>query len=120
MKKSIGIIEGRRIKRYYLGKNVLPLTVVRKHLYQTDDRFFHNDRASDESIMFTLLESTQAFGDGELYIDPDDALAVLDTAPSKNGNGSVGFISMFMNNPMMFVYLGIGVVVVFTGLGSLF
>lgn len=119
MLKSIGIIEGRRIKRYYLGKNVLPLTVIRKHLYQTYDLFFHNDLDSDESIMFTTLESTQAFGDGVLYIDPDDAIAILDTAPSKR-NRSVGFLSMFTNNPMMFVYMAIGIVILFTVLGGMF
>lgn len=118
MKKSIAIIEGRRIKKYRLGAVGLPLTVVRKHLYRTDDILFHKDLNSDESILFTELESTQAYGDGrpESVLDPDEAIAILDTSYS-SGRKAVGFVNMIIANPMILIYGAVAVVVVLSVFG---
>lgn len=111
MKKYICIIEGRRIKKYRLGTVGLPLTVVRKHLYRTDDRLFHKDLESEEELLFTELESTQAYGDGTLVMQPDDAIAILDTSYS-SGKKSVGFVNQIIANPMLLIYGAIAIVVV--------
>lgn len=116
MKKYIAIIEGKRIKKYRLGTVGLPLTVVRKHLYRTDDQLFHKDLESDEAILFTELESTQAYGDGETVIEPDDAIAILDTSYS-SGKKSVGYISLIIANPMLLVYGAVAIVIVLSVLG---
>ena len=117
MRKAICIIEGGHIKKYRLGKVCLPLTVVRKHLYRTDDRFFHCNMETDECLLITDLESTQVYGDGKETIDPDDAIAILDTSNGSKKN--IGFVNSFIQNPMLFVYFGIGVVVIISALRTL-
>ena len=116
IKKSIGIIEGMTIKRYNLGKMVLPMTVIRKHLFRTDERYFHHDRTTGESIMFVDLESTQAYGNGEDYINPDVTIAYLDIAPSGK-NHTIGHLSMIMQNPMVMVYFAVAIVILLSVLG---
>lgn len=116
MKKYICIIEGRRIKKYRLGAVGLPLTVVRKHLYRTDDKLFHRDLESEEALLFTELESTQAYGDGTEAIKPDDAIAILDTSYS-SGKKSVGYISMIISNPMLLVYGAVAIVIILSVFG---
>lgn len=115
MKKSICIKEGRRIKKYRLGSVIMPLTIVRKHLYPTYENLFYNDRDSDESLIFTDLESSQIYSDGNLFLDPDDAIAILDTM--NNSRDKIGFAGTMINNPMVFVYAGLGIVIVLTALG---
>lgn len=116
IKKSIGIIEGMTIKRYNLGRMVLPMTVIRKHLFRTDERYFYIDRYTGESLMFTDLESTQAYGDGDTYIDPDDTLSFLDTAPSGK-SAAIGFLPMIIKNPMVIIYGMVAVIVLLSVLG---
>lgn len=117
MKKCICIIEGRRIKKYRLGAIGLPLTVVRKHLYRTDDELFHLDMESEECLLFTELESTQALGDGTKYVKPDDAIAILDTSYSSGKKGGVGYISMLINNPMLLIYGVVAIIILGSVLG---
>lgn len=119
LRKSIAIIEGMRIKRYNLGSMVLPMTVVRKHLFRTDERYFYIDRTNGESILFTDLESTQAYGNGNEYIDPNDTLALLDTAPTSK-NASVGHLSLLIENPMVLVYAAVAVVILLSAFGVKF
>lgn len=116
MKKSICVIEGRRVKKYRLGAITLPLTVVRKHLYPTNDKYFHRDMESEQAILLVELESTQPYGDGTMTFDPDEAIAILDTSYS-SGKKGVGFISLVINNPMVLVYGAVAVVVLLTVLG---
>lgn len=116
MKKYICIIEGRRIKKYRLNAVGLPLTVVRKHLYRIDDRLFHKDLSSDESLLFTELESTQAYGDGQTVIKPDDSIALLDSSYS-TGKKNISYISMLIANPMVLVYGAVAVVVLLSVFG---
>lgn len=116
MKKSIGIIEGMTIKRYNLGKMVLPMTIIRKRLFRTDECNFWIDRTTGEGIMFTDLESTQAYGDGKNYIDPDNTLAQLDVVPSQKNN-SVGHLSMIVQNPMVLVYAAVAVIILMSAFG---
>lgn len=116
MKKSICVIEGRRIKKYRLGAITLPLTVVRKHLYPTDDKFFHRDQESEEALLLIELEATQPYGDGTMTFKPDDGIAILDTSYS-TGKKGVGFISLIFNNPMVLVYGAVAIIVLLTALG---
>lgn len=117
MPNYIAIREGKSIKKYNLGKATLPMTIIRKHLFRTDLRLFHEIVGTDECIMFTELESTQAYGNGRDFVDPDDTIAFLDTAPTGK-NSSVGFLGSFSANPMMFVYAAIGVVIIATMIGG--
>lgn len=110
MKKSIGMIEGRSIKKYRLGKVTLPLTVIRKHLVRTDEAYFHRDCEGEESILFTEIGSTQFYGDGSKQVNPDDAIALLDT--SSNNKKNVGYLPMIINNPMVLVYGAVAIILV--------
>lgn len=116
IRKSIGIIEGVTIKRYNLGRMVLPMTVIRKRLFRTDEQNFYIDRTSGEGIMFTDLESTQAYGDGHNYTDPDRTFAELDVAPSESKN-SVGHLGMIIQNPMVLVYAAVAVIILLSAVG---
>lgn len=111
MKKSIAIKEGGRIKKYRLGKVSLPLTVVNKHLYPSDDRFFHRDVESDNNLLFLDVESVQPYGDGSMQYDPDVGIALMDTDAS-GGKKNVGYLPMIVNNPMVLVYGAVAVVII--------
>lgn len=119
MPNYIALKTGKTIKKYNVGKALLPMTIIRKHLYRTDLKNFHEIIGTADNIMFTDLESTQYYGDGLDYVDPDDTIAMLDTAPTSNNN-SVGIISMFVGNPMVFVYAAIAIVILVTVVGGFF
>lgn len=104
------------IKRYNLGKMVLPMTVIRKRLFRTDECNFFIDRTSGESIMFTDLESTQAYSNVKNYIDPDNTFEQLDVVPSQKNN-SVGHLSMIIQNPMVLIYAAVAVIILLSAVG---
>lgn len=110
MRKYLAIIEGRGIKKYNLSKITLPMTTIRSHLYRTDERLFHLDKGSDQAIEFVELENTQVYGDGE-YLNPDETIAVLDTAPSLNKKVA-NWSSLTNGGGMNFIYMALGVIMV--------
>lgn len=110
MRKYVAIIEGRSIKKYNLSKITLPMTVIRNHLYRTDERFFHLEKGGDQSIEFVDLENTQIYGVPE-YINPDETIAVLDTAPNLKGKVAI-WNRLFDGGGMNFIYVALGVIMV--------
>jgi len=111
MRKYIAIIEGRRIKKFNLSKITLPLTVIRQHLYPTNDRFFHLEKGGDQAIEFTELENPEVYGSGE-FENPDEIIAVLDTAPSMKGKVAVWNRLIDGATGMDFIYYALGIIMV--------
>lgn len=119
MRKYLAIMEGRTIKRYNMDRITLPLTAVRQHLYRTDDHLFHKERGSNVSIEFVELENTQTWGDGQ-YLDPDETIAILDTAPSVKAKVAT-WSKLTNGGGMNFVYLALGVImIIYTVYGLVF
>lgn len=109
MKKYLAIIEGRGIKKYNLSKINAPMTIVRKHLYRTDEHLFHLDKGGEVAIEFVELESTQVFGDGKTYVDPDETIAILDTAPNLKKKVAV-WNRLTDGGGMPFIYVALGII----------
>lgn len=119
MRKYLGIMEGRTIKRYNMDRITLPLTAVRQHLYRTDEFCFHKERGSNISIEFVQLENTQVWGDGQ-YLDPDETIAILDTAPSVKAKVA-NWSKLTNGGGMNFIYLALGVImIIYTVYGLVF
>lgn len=111
MRKYLAIIEGRSIKKYNMDRISLPLTIIRSHLYRTEERLFHLERGGDQAIEFVELENTQVLGSGEpgSYLNPDDVIAVLDTAPSMKGKVA-NWNSLINGGGMNFIYFILGII----------
>ena len=119
MGKYIAIRNGRTIKKYNLGRVTLPMTDIANHLYRLDEVMFHMDRGSGDSILFTELESTQFYGDGRKYIDPNDTIAMMDTSP--NGTKKVyRWNKLTDGGGMVYVYMAIAVILVLSFIGGQF
>lgn len=117
MAKFLCLIEGRTIKKYMLGKTGRPLTAVRSHLFRTDDKIFIHDRMSAESLLFYDLESTQPYSDGDLEVDSDKTMALIDIART-NGKRNVSVLGALSGlNPMTFIYIAIAGVILLSAVG---
>ena len=117
MKKYIAIKDGRSIKKYNLSKVIAPMTTIGGHLYRLDSVMFHTDKGSGDAIQFTDLESTQFYGDGNVYIDPNDTMAMLDTVP--NGTKKVyRWNKLTAGNGMVYVYMAVAVIMVLSFIGK--
>lgn len=117
MRKYIGIRDGRSIKKYNLSKVIAPMTTIGGHLYRLDAVMFHTDKGSGDAIQFTDLESTQFYGDGNVYIDPNDTMAMLDTVP--NGTKKVyRWNKLTAGNGMVYVYMAVAVIMVLSFIGK--
>lgn len=117
MRKYIAIRDGRSIKKYNLSKVIAPMTTIGGHLYRLDAVTFHMDKGSGDAIQFTDLESTQFYGDGNIYIDPNDTMAMLDTVP--NGTKKVyRWNKLTAGNGMVYVYMAIAVIMVLSFIGK--
>ena len=118
MRKYLAIIEGRSIKKYNLSKIISPMTVVRKHLYRTDEQLFHLEKGGGDAIEFVDLESTQAYGDGMTYSDPDETIAVLDTAPNLKGKVAV-WNKLTDGGGMQIMYIAFALIAVIFVIGKM-
>ena len=117
MRKYIAIRDGRSIKKYNLSKVIAPMTTIGGHLHRLDAVMFYNDKGSGDAIQFTDLESTQFYGDGNIYIDPNDTMAMLDTVP--NGTKKVyRWNKLTAGNGMVFVYMAVAVIMVLSFIGK--
>lgn len=111
MKKCVAIIEGRGIKKYNMSKIALPMTIIRNHLYRTDEELFHLEKGGDQAIEFVELENTQVFGSGRDYLDPDETIAILDTAPDLKGKVA-NWSKLTNGGGMGFIYYVLGIIMV--------
>lgn len=111
MKKYIAIVEGRSIKLYNLSKITSPMVVIRNHLHRVDEHLFYLEKGSNRAIVFTELESTQVYSDGNTYVDPDEAIAIFDTAPDLKKKVAV-WNRVMDGGGMPFVYICLGFIMV--------
>lgn len=111
MQKKLLLIEGRTVKAYNLGKASRAMTIVRQRLFRTDDRLFWCDFEGPDSIIIYDLDSTQPYGTGTKYLDPDTTMAFIDIART-NHKKNVGLISTINSlNGMTFVYIAVAIVI---------
>lgn len=85
------------------------MTIVREHLYRTDDRLFHHVKDSGEAIEFTELESTQVYGDGT-FLNPDDTIAMLRIA-QHNHKKVMKLGGLLDGDPMKYIYIVVAIVI---------
>lgn len=118
MKKYIAIKEGRTIKKYNLSKIATPMVMIRDHLYTLHEFEFHLDKGCGDAIKFTDLESTQYYGDAERYINPDETIAVLDTAPNLKQKVKV-WNRLTDGGGMTVIYAALGIIMVIYVIGMM-
>lgn len=78
MSRSLLIVTKTEIKRYTLGKDTRPMTTVRKRLYRTDERLMLHNVAGEDEIIIYDVDSTQPYGSGKEYLDPDETMDLID------------------------------------------
>lgn len=112
MTRDLYIRTKSEIRRYPLGKNVRPLTVVRHRLFRTDDALMISDTGSDHQLVMYDIESTQPYYQQDI-LSPDLTMAYTDIA-KQAGRASVSRLS-FLNtvNPMWIMYGIIGIVILY-------
>ena len=95
------------------------MTDIANHLYRLDEIMFHVDKGTGDAIMFTDLESTQFYGDGKTYIDPNVTIAMMDTSPS-GAKKVYRWNKLTSGNGMTYVYMAIAVIMVISFIGGMF
>lgn len=120
MTRDIYIRTKSEVRRYVLGKQVRPQTVIRKHLYRTDDTLMVSDKASNHQFVMYDIEQTQPYWAG--LVDPDKTMAYTDIAKRSGKNQAVGRVSILNGmDPMWIIYGVIGAIIVYAVLtGGLF
>lgn len=112
MTRDLYIRTKSEVRRYVLGKNTRPLTVVRRRLYRTDDSLMISDMASDHQFVMYDIESTQPYYAPP--VSPDLTMAYTDIAKQAGKNQAVsrlGFLSSM--NPIWIVYGIVGIVIIY-------
>lgn len=113
MSRSLLIVTKGEIKRYVLGKDVRPMTRVRRRLYRTDEYLMiRNIIGEDEYVMYDI-DSTQPYGNEKEYLDPDETMnyiAISKGSKTKNVK-TLGAIS---DKPEFILYGIVGIVVIFS------
>ena len=88
MTRDIYIKTAVQVKRYTLGKNVRPLTIIEKRLYRTDERFMIASDASEHEFLMYDRDSTQPYWPPEM-VSPDITMAYIDIAKRSGKNSAV-------------------------------
>lgn len=112
MTRDIYIRTKSEVRRYVLGKQARPQTVIRKHLYCTDDECMLSDKASNHQFCMYKIEGTQPFW-GPL-VDPDRQMAYIDIAKQSGKSQAVSGVKLLNSiNPMLIIYGIVGMVVIY-------
>lgn len=120
MTRDIYIRTKSEVRRYVLGKQARPETVIRKHLYRTDDALMVSDQYSNHQLVMYDIEQTQPYWSGP--VDPDKTMAYTDIAKRAGKNQAVNKIGILNGlDPMWLIYGVIGAIIVYAVLtGGLF
>lgn len=111
MTRDLFIRTKSEVRRYPLGKNVRPLTILNKRLYRTDERYMIADKASEHEWVMYPLDGTQPYYATEI-VSPDETMALCDIA--KSGGKAVTKLDMLNTiSPMWILYGIIGFVIVY-------
>lgn len=112
MTRDIYIRTKSEVRRYVLGKNARPLTVIRKRLYRTDDELMVSDMASSHQFVMYDIDNTQPYYTG--LVSPDLTMAYIDIAKQAGKNQAVSKIGILNGmDPMWIIYGIIGAVIVY-------
>lgn len=119
MTRDIYIRTKSYVRRYPLGKNVRPLTIVTKRLFRTDDALMVSDTASDHQFVMYDIDQTQPYfyGMGKQTMpqitNPDLTMAYIDAA-KQGARSSVSRIGWLTAIPASYLMYGaIGIIVIY-------
>lgn len=111
MTRDLYIRTKTEVRRYPLGKNVRPLTIVTKRLFRTDERYMIASKDSDHEWVMYDLDGTQPYYAPEI-VSPDETMALCDIA--KSGGKAVTKLDAFNTiNPMWLIYGIVGAIIVY-------
>lgn len=112
MTRDIYIRTKSEVRRYVLGKQARPQTVIKKHLYRTDDMLMVSDRAANHQFVMYDIDGTQPYW-GDL-VNPDLTMAYTDIAKQSGKGQAVSKVSILNGmDPMWILYGIIGIVVIY-------
>lgn len=106
MTRDIYIKTAVQVKRYTLGKNVRPLTVIDRRLYRTDEIFMIADDASEHEFLMYDRDSTQPYWSAE-PVSPDVTMAYIDIAKRAGKNTAVTKMSWLNGAHSSWIIYGI-------------
>lgn len=113
MSRSLLIVTKGEIKRYVLGKDVRPMTRVRRRLFRTDEHLMIRNIAGDDEYIIYDVDSTQPYGNEREYLDPDETMnyiAISKGSKTKN----VRTLGALSDKPELLLYGIVGIVVIFS------
>lgn len=112
MTRDIYIRTKSEVRRYVLGRQARPQTVIRKHLYWTDDDVMVSDKASNHQFVMYDIEKTQPYWGG--LVNPDLMMAYTDIAKQSGKNQAVSGVKLLNSiDPMLIVYGIVGIVIIY-------
>lgn len=112
MTRDIYLRTKTRVRRYTLGKNGRPLTIVCGGLYRTDEKYMTPSDSEDHEFVMYPKDGTQPYWATEV-IDPDLTMAYIDIAKqtSKNAANKINWLNSM--NPSWIIYGIVGAVIVY-------
>ena len=124
MSRDILIKTKSDVRRYTLGKNIRPLTVIGSRLYRTDESLMMKDRESDgEFVMYDIDQTRPYFLDNHPGLvaasNADKTFAYIDTAKQAGtGVSKLGWMSQI---PAMYLLYGaVGIVIIYAVIAGAF
>lgn len=112
MTRDLYIRTKSEIRRNVLGRQARPLTVLKRHLYRTDDQFMISDKASNHQFVMYDLEGTQPYYSD--LLNPDLTMAYIDIAKQSGKSQAVSGVKLLNSiNPMLIIYGIVGIVVIY-------
>lgn len=111
MTRDIYIRTKTGVRRFALGKNVRPITILNKRLYRTDERYMIASKTDDHEFVMYNLDGTQPYYAPEV-VSPDETMAICEIA--KAGGRQVTTLNTLNTiNPMLIIYGVIGAVILY-------
>lgn len=124
MSRDILIKTKSGVRRYTLGKNIRPLTVIGSRLYRTDESLMMKDRESDgEFVMYDIDQTRPYYLERHKWliaaVSADKTFAYIDTAKQAGtGVSKLGWLSQI---PAMYLLYGaVGIVIVYAVIAGAF
>lgn len=104
------------VRRYPLGKNVRPLTIVTKRLFRTDERYMVASTVDANEFVMYQLDGTQPYYAPEV-VSPDETMAMCDIA--KTGGKDVTVLNSINSiNPSLIIYGIVGAIILYAVLSG--
>jgi len=113
MTRDIYLRTKTEVRRYTLGKNGRPLTIVDGGLYRTDEKYMHASDSDDHEFVMYPRDGTQPYWQDSV-IDPDETMAYTDIAKQASKKGAVNKLNWLNGvNPNWIIYGIVGGIIIF-------